>query len=41
MIRHIVMWKLKDQAEVGTRAENGEKMRALLGICRDVAQGTR
>ncbi len=41
MIRHIVMWKLKDQAEGGTRAENAEKMRTLLENCRDVAPGTR
>jgi quinol monooxygenase YgiN len=41
MIRHIVMWKLKEQAEGGTRTQNAEKMRELLENCRDVAPGTR
>lgn len=41
MIRHIVMWKLKEQAEGGTRAENVQKMRALLEGCSAVSPGTR
>ncbi|RKP54758.1 Dabb family protein [Pararobbsia silviterrae] len=35
------MWKLKDEAEGGTRAQNAKKMRELLENCRDVAPGTR
>ena len=30
MIKHIVMWKLKDEAEGGTRIENGLKMQEML-----------
>ena len=41
MIRHIVMWKLKDEAEGATRAQNAHKVRELLEVCRDVAPGTR
>ncbi|WP_413191759.1 Dabb family protein [Pararobbsia alpina] len=40
MIRHIVMWKLKEEAEGGTRAQNAQKMRALLENCSNVAPGT-
>jgi hypothetical protein len=30
MIKHIVMWRLKDYAEGGTRAENALKMKKML-----------
>jgi len=39
MIKHIVMWKLKDQAEGAGRAANAAKMKALLDGCRDVVPG--
>lgn len=30
MIRHIVMWKLKDQAEGATKEKNAEKLKLIL-----------
>ena len=30
MIRHIVMWKLKDQAEGATKQKNAEKLKLIL-----------
>ncbi len=30
MVRHIVMWELKDEAEGGTAAENAAKMKHML-----------
>lgn len=30
MIRHIVMWKLKDQAEGSSREKNAEKLKLIL-----------
>ncbi|WP_138430092.1 Dabb family protein [Fodinibius saliphilus] len=30
MIRHIVMWKLKDEAEGATKEKNAEKMKLIL-----------
>ena len=30
MVRHIVFWKLKDQAEGGSRGENAVKMKQML-----------
>ncbi|MGM0546032.1 MAG: Dabb family protein [Bacteroidota bacterium] len=30
MIRHVVMWKLKDEAEGATREKNAEKMKLIL-----------
>lgn len=30
MIKHIVMWTLKDEAEGGTAVENGKKMKQIL-----------
>ena len=39
MIKHIVMWKLKDHAEGADRAANAVKMKALLDGCRDVVPG--
>ena len=40
LIRHIVMWKLKESAEGATRAENVEKFKALLEGCRNLVPGT-
>jgi heme-degrading monooxygenase HmoA len=39
MLKHIVMWKLKDHAEGADRAANAAKMKALLDGCRDVVPG--
>ncbi|AIO41895.1 Dabb family protein [Burkholderia sp. AU19243] len=39
MIRHIVMWKLKESAEGGTRAQNALKMKEKLEGCRDLVPG--
>ena len=39
MIKHIVMWKLKDHAEGADRAANAAKMKALLDDCRDIVPG--
>ena len=39
MIRHIVMWKLKEEAEGATRAENAVKLKDKLDGCRNVVPG--
>lgn len=39
MIRHIVMWKLKETAEGATRAENALKLKEKLEGCRDIVPG--
>lgn len=39
MIKHIVMWKLKEQAEGAGRAANARKMKALLDDCADIVPG--
>lgn len=39
MIKHIVMWKLKEHAEGADRAANAAKMKSLLDGCRDVVPG--
>ena len=39
MIKHIVFWKLKDQAEGGDRATNAVKMKALLDSCANLVPG--
>jgi hypothetical protein len=39
MLKHIVMWKLKDHAEGADRATNAAKMKALLEDCRDIVPG--
>ncbi|MEO7494266.1 MAG: Dabb family protein [Massilia sp.] len=39
MIKHIVMWKLKDFAEGGDRAANALKMKQLLEGCATVVPG--
>ncbi|KAK42461.1 MULTISPECIES: Dabb family protein [Burkholderiaceae] len=39
MLRHIVMWKLKEFAEGATRAENAERFKAKLETCRSIVDG--
>ena len=39
MIKHIVMWKLKEQAEGANRATNAVKMKALLDGCANLVPG--
>ncbi len=39
MIRHIVMWKLKETAEGAGRAENAAALKARLEDCRDIVPG--
>jgi quinol monooxygenase YgiN len=40
MIKHIVMWKLKDFAEGSDRASNAVKMKNKLDACADLVPGT-
>jgi heme-degrading monooxygenase HmoA len=39
MIKHIVMWKLKDQAEGASRAANAAKMKEQLLACAGIVPG--
>ncbi|MEY4022967.1 MAG: hypothetical protein RI960_1979, partial [Pseudomonadota bacterium] len=39
MIKHIVMWRLKDHAEGANKSENAIKMKALLDACSDIVPG--
>ena len=39
MIKHIVMWKLKDQAEGADRQANARKMKELLDACAGIVPG--
>ena len=39
MLRHIVMWTLKEHAEGATRAENIVKLKAKLESCRSIVAG--
>ncbi len=39
MIKHIVMWKLKDHAEGADKATNLLKMKSLLDSCANVVPG--
>jgi hypothetical protein len=39
MIKHIVMWKLKEHAEGASGAANGIKMKALLDGCANLVPG--
>lgn len=41
MIKHIVMWKLKDFAEGGTKAENARQMKLLLEGLQKSIKGIR
>jgi quinol monooxygenase YgiN len=40
MIKHIVMWKLKDFAEGSDRAANAVKMKGKLDACANLVPGT-
>ncbi len=39
MIKHIVMWQLKDHAEGESKAVNAQKMKALLDACAGIVPG--
>jgi len=39
MIKHIVMWKLKEQAEGAGRLENAREMKRRLDECADIVPG--
>jgi hypothetical protein len=39
VIRHIVMWKLKESAEGASRAENAAKLKEKLEGCRNIVPG--
>ena len=39
MIKHIVMWKLKEHAEGAGRAANARKMKELLDACAGIVPG--
>ena len=39
MIKHIVIWKLKDHAEGADRATNALKMKQMLDACADLVPG--
>ena len=39
MIKHIVMWQLKDHVEGADKATNALKMKALLDACSDIVHG--
>lgn len=39
MLKHIVMWQLKEHAEDDTKAGNALKMKALLDSCADIVPG--
>ena len=40
MIKHIVMWKLKEHAEGADRATNAQRMKQRLDECATIAPGT-
>jgi hypothetical protein len=39
MLRHVVMWKLKESAEGASREENAQKLKAKLETCRSIVKG--
>jgi quinol monooxygenase YgiN len=39
MLKHIVMWKLKEHAEGADRAANAVKLKALLDACNSLVPG--
>jgi quinol monooxygenase YgiN len=39
MIKHIVMWRLKEHAEGADKASNARKMKALLDACSAIVPG--
>lgn len=41
MVRHIVMWTLKDEAEGNSAAENGAKMKEILEALKGRIEGLR
>ncbi|KAG0164049.1 hypothetical protein DFQ30_010580 [Apophysomyces sp. BC1015] len=41
VLKHIVMWKLKDHAEGADRATNATRLKAMLEGCRDIVPGIR
>ena len=41
MIKHIVMWQLKDHAEGADKASNALKMKTLLDACAGLVPGMR
>ena len=41
MLTHIVMWKVKDEAEGASKAQNVAKMQALLRDCATIVPGIR
>ncbi len=41
MIKHIVMWQLKEHAEGNDKATNAAKMKALLDACAGIVPGLR
>ena len=41
MIKHIVLWRLKDEADGHTKAENIERMRAAIEAMRELVPGIR
>ncbi len=41
MVKHIVMWKLKDEAEGGTRESNARRMKRMLEVLPSTVPGIR
>lgn len=39
MLKHIVMWKLKDHAEGADKSVNARKMKEMLDACADIVPG--
>ena len=39
MLRHIVMWKLKESAQGASRADNAQTLKAKLETCRSIVKG--
>lgn len=39
MLKHIVMWKLKEQAEGASRADNAREMKRRLDACAHIVPG--
>jgi len=39
MLKHIVMWKLKEEAEGADRAANAKRMKELLDACAGIVPG--
>ncbi len=39
MIKHIVMWQLREHAEGADKSTNAAKMKALLDACADIVPG--